>query len=171
MLNLLDYKFWTNINIVPRWIGPEQKRLKIPGPDPVPGSRPSLDCPVAESQTTMWWSVDSSPPFERPTVIGTSRLKHAMHSKYEVLFWGRVLVHQMLSRVARLAFFRPNFRNLATFQVGWPKKIYMAFFGLITSWLVLKNCLAFLRSQSFLWSEILPLYSISFGNTYAKVLQ
>jgi len=26
------------------------------------------------------------------------------------------------TRVARLAFFRPNFRNLASFQVDWPKK-------------------------------------------------
>jgi len=26
------------------------------------------------------------------------------------------------SRIATLAFFRPNFKKLASFQVGWPKK-------------------------------------------------
>ena len=29
----------------------------------------------------------------------------------------------LVDRVARLVIFRPNFRNLALFQVGWPKKI------------------------------------------------
>jgi len=28
--------------------------------------------------------------------------------------------------VARLTLFRPNFRNLDSFQVGWPKYIYLA---------------------------------------------
>jgi len=47
-----------------------------------------------------------------------------------------------VSRLARLAFFRPNFRKLASFQVGWPKQFYLAFwpfYGLISSWLALKN--------------------------------
>ena len=54
---------------------------------------------------------------------------------------------QTLTRVVRLAFFRPNFRNLASFQVGWPKKKYLAFwpfFGLIWTWLALKNSFGFL---------------------------
>jgi len=30
-------------------------------------------------------------------------------------------------RVARLAFFRPNFKNLASFLVGWPQKFVWPF--------------------------------------------
>jgi len=49
-------------------------------------------------------------------------------------------------RVARLAFFRPNLKNLESFQVGWPKKIWLAVWpvcGLILSQLALKMCLTF----------------------------
>jgi len=44
--------------------------------------------------------------------------------------------------MARLAFSGPNFKNLASFQVGWPKRFELAFwpfFGLISSWMALKN--------------------------------
>jgi len=33
----------------------------------------------------------------------------------------------LMIRVVRLAFFKPNFRNLASFEVVWPKKFYLAF--------------------------------------------
>jgi len=48
----------------------------------------------------------------------------------------------VIIRVARLAFFRPNFRNLALLEAGWPKKFYLVFwpfFGLNSSRLALKN--------------------------------
>jgi len=39
------------------------------------------------------------------------------------------------ARVDRLASFRPTFRNLASFELGWPKKSY----ALISTCLALKN--------------------------------
>jgi len=42
-------------------------------------------------------------------------------------------------RVARLAFMRPNFRNLALFQVGWPTNFVWLFSGLIlTLWVFIE---------------------------------
>jgi len=43
-------------------------------------------------------------------------------------------------RVTRLVIFRPNFRNVAAFQVDWPKKFNVAFglFCFISSWLAIK---------------------------------
>jgi len=28
---------------------------------------------------------------------------------------------------------------MASFEVGWPKKFYLIFFGLVSTWLALKN--------------------------------
>jgi len=53
--------------------------------------------------------------------------------------------------------FRPNFRNLASFQIGWPKHFIWPF-GIISSLLSLKNLsglLAFLRWEIYLWRNIL----------------
>jgi len=38
-----------------------------------------------------------------------------------------MLFYMLMIRVVRLAFFKPNFRNLASFEVVWPKKFYLAF--------------------------------------------
>jgi len=44
----------------------------------------------------------------------------------------------------QVALFRQNFRNLASFPVGWPKNINLVLFGLISDWLALKSSLGFL---------------------------
>jgi len=49
---------------------------------------------------------------------------------------------ETLIRVARLAIFRPNFKNMDWFQVGRPKRICLPFglfFSFTSSWLALKN--------------------------------
>jgi len=58
---------------------------------------------------------------------------------------------QLVKMVARLVFFRQDFRHLALFQVGWSEKFHLAFSSfscLVSSWLALKislGLLAFLR--------------------------
>jgi len=55
----------------------------------------------------------------------------------------------------QVGLFRPNFRNPASFQIGWPKKIVKKFWPfillrLISSWLALQNMfslLAFLHRK------------------------
>jgi len=64
-----------------------------------------------------------------------------------------------------LAFFRPNFRNLAFFQIGWPKN-FIWLFGIISSWLTLRNLFRLLALQGEIFtSEGKYYYSIFFGNT------
>jgi len=60
----------------------------------------------------------------RFTVLVSCSGELAAHSCLLLYLQGQV-------RVARLAFLRPNFRNLASYQVGWPKKIA---FGLLPDW-------------------------------------
>jgi len=49
-----------------------------------------------------------------------------------------------VTKVARLTFFRPNFRNLALFEVGWPKMLFglLVFFSLQ---------LKLVRLEKFVW--------------------
>ena len=54
-----------------------------------------------------------SPPLESPLALAG------------YLFFLKSFSHQ--GRVARLAFFRPNFKKLASFQVGWPTQLWLAF--------------------------------------------
>jgi len=76
-------------------------------------------------------------------------------------------------RVSRLAFFRPNFRNLALFEAGWPKKFYLAFFWPQLKLVGLKK---FVWPFCFFWHfyaekisyEGKYYHSILIGNTFAK---
>jgi len=71
---------------------------------------------------------------------------------------GELAVH---SCPLQVGFFRPNFRNLASFQVSWPKKNYLAFWPHLN--LVGRkkfvspfgSFMSFLRWKIFLWRKIL----------------
>jgi len=39
---------------------------------------------------------------------------------------------KLQNRVARLTFCKPNFRNMASFQVSWPENTYLAFWPFLT---------------------------------------
>jgi len=81
------------------------------------------------------------------------------------------------TRVSRLVFFRPNFRNLASFQVGWPKKIIWPF-GLFWPHMKLVDLKNSFGLLALFWpfyaeigsSEAKYCYSIFFGKTSAKFL-
>ena len=59
----------------------------------------------------------------RFTVLVSCSSELAVHSCLLLYVQGQV-------RVARLAFLRPNFRNLASLQVGWPINCIWSFSGL-----------------------------------------
>jgi len=71
---------------------------------------------------------------------------------------------------------RPNFRNLALFQVGWPINCLFqleicSFSGFVSNWLALTNsfCLLDFTLKKCRLSKYIY-YSIVFGKTYVKLL-
>jgi len=76
-----------------------------------------------------------------------------------------------------MAFFRPNLKNLASFQVGWPKEFLLTFwpfFGPISSLMAFKNSFDFWLFFGLFTLKWIPMrenyYSVFFGNTVAKFL-